>query len=93
MHVVDLGVGVTQRDWSDDFVAVWLPRLREGASGRLAGGSELPKPGALDERDELRLALWAASSRRPSRARALELTQTPSRSWHAQFSRACFSAR
>ena len=53
VHRVDLGVGVTHRDWSDDFVAFWLPRLREGASGRLAAGVGLPKPGTLDERDEL----------------------------------------
>lgn len=53
VHVVDLGVGVTHREWSDDFVGVWLPRLREGARGRLAAGVELPRPGVLDERDEL----------------------------------------
>jgi maleylpyruvate isomerase len=53
VHIVDLGLGVTHRDWSDDFVAVWLPRLRAGAGARLAAGGELPKPGALDERDEL----------------------------------------
>ena len=53
VHVVDLGVGVTHRDWSDDFVAVWLPRLREGAADRLAAGAELPIPGAVDEHDEL----------------------------------------
>jgi maleylpyruvate isomerase len=53
VHLVDLGVGVTHRDWSDEFVAFWLPRLREGARGRLAAGVELPSPGALDDRDEL----------------------------------------
>lgn len=29
VHLVDLGVGVTHRDWSDDFVLQWLPRTRE----------------------------------------------------------------
>jgi maleylpyruvate isomerase len=53
VHIVDLGAGVTHRDWSDDFVAVWLPRLREGASARLAAGSMTPPTGAMDDRDEL----------------------------------------
>jgi maleylpyruvate isomerase len=53
VHVIDLGAGVTHRDWSDDFVEVWLPRLREGAAERLAAGAELPGPGVVDERDEL----------------------------------------
>lgn len=29
VHLVDLGIGVTHRDWSDDFVLQWLPRTRE----------------------------------------------------------------
>jgi len=29
VHLVDMGVGVTHRDWSDDFVLEWLPRTRE----------------------------------------------------------------
>lgn len=28
VHVVDLDIGVTYADWPDEFVAVWLPRLR-----------------------------------------------------------------
>ena len=28
VHLVDLGIGVTYRDWPADFVAAWLPRLR-----------------------------------------------------------------
>jgi maleylpyruvate isomerase len=28
VHAVDLGVGVTHDDWSDEFVAVWLRRAR-----------------------------------------------------------------
>jgi maleylpyruvate isomerase len=29
VHLVDIGLGVTHRDWSDDFVLQWLPRTRE----------------------------------------------------------------
>ena len=47
VHVVDLGVGVTHRDWPDDFVDVWLPRLR----GHF--GDQVPADLGLDERDEL----------------------------------------
>ena len=47
VHLVDLGVGVTHRDWSDDFVDAWLPRLRAYFPDR-------PEtPASLDERDEL----------------------------------------
>jgi maleylpyruvate isomerase len=28
VHLVDLGIGVTHRDWPDEFVAEWLPRMR-----------------------------------------------------------------
>lgn len=52
VHVVDLDVGVTHRDWSPDFVAVWLPVLRASASGRLPAGATLPAPGVHD-RDAL----------------------------------------
>lgn len=53
VHVVDLGLGVSHRDWSDDFVAAWLPRLRSGMTARLASGAAAPGPDALDTRDEL----------------------------------------
>lgn len=54
VHVVDLDRGLSHRDWSDDFVAVWLPRLRaERAEDRLPTGTVRPEPGQLDERDEL----------------------------------------
>ena len=52
VHLVDLEVGVTHADWSDDFVAVWLPRLRASLSERLGSGQP-PGPGVLDEREEL----------------------------------------
>ncbi len=54
VHVVDLDRGVTHRDWSDDFVAAQLAKLRrEGPERRLPPGASMPAPGLLDERDEL----------------------------------------
>jgi maleylpyruvate isomerase len=53
VHVVDVGVGVSYRDWTEDFVAAWLPRLRASLPERLADGAQLPPPGTLDDRDEL----------------------------------------
>jgi maleylpyruvate isomerase len=54
VHIVDLGVGVTSRDWSSDFVTVWLPRLRSSLPVRLAAGAQLPAElGFADDRDEL----------------------------------------
>jgi maleylpyruvate isomerase len=53
VHLVDLDIGVTHRDWPDDFVAVWLPRLRSTLPARLAEGSGRPAPRVLDDRDEL----------------------------------------
>ena len=53
VHALDLGLGVTQRDWSDDFVAVSLPRLRPTVPARLPDGAQAPAAGLLDERDEL----------------------------------------
>ena len=47
VHLVDLGIGITHRDWPDDFVAEWLPRLR----GFFPDRPETPA--GLDERDEL----------------------------------------
>lgn len=51
VHAVDLRLGTTHRDWSDDFVSVWLPRLRSGLAARLPDGAEMTVQ--LDERDEL----------------------------------------
>lgn len=51
VHVVDLGVGITHRDWSEDFVLQWLPRTRERVWKQLppeAEGLEFEDP-----RDEL----------------------------------------
>jgi maleylpyruvate isomerase len=53
VHLVDLGVGITHRDFPDEFVVAWLPRLRATAESRLPRGTRMPRPGALDDRDEL----------------------------------------
>jgi maleylpyruvate isomerase len=53
IHLVDLDVGVTHRDWPDEFVAFWLPRVRPTVARRLAPGLAAPEPGTIDERDEL----------------------------------------
>jgi maleylpyruvate isomerase len=47
VHLVDLDIGPTYRDWPDDFVAAWLPRLRVHFADRP------PTPTGLDEHDEL----------------------------------------
>lgn len=47
VHAVDLDIGVTYSDWPDDFVTVWLPRLRERYRDAPAVRVE------LDEREEL----------------------------------------
>jgi len=53
VHLVDLGTGPTYRDWPEEFVRVWLPKLRAELPGRLSPGVEAPRPGSIDERDEL----------------------------------------
>jgi maleylpyruvate isomerase len=53
VHLVDLDVGVTHRDWPEAFVALWLPRMRPTLGERLAPGDEAPSSGALDAHDEL----------------------------------------
>jgi maleylpyruvate isomerase len=53
VHVIDLGLGLTYEAWQDDFVSVWLPRLRTGLAARLPAGARAPSPGALSHRDEL----------------------------------------
>ena len=53
IHLVDLGVGPTYRDWPDEFVAARLPEMRDGAAARLATDDTLPALGVLDPRDEL----------------------------------------
>jgi maleylpyruvate isomerase len=53
VHLVDLDVGITYREWSKDFVETWLPRLRTSLASRLAEGAETPDLSVLDDRDEL----------------------------------------
>ena len=51
VHVVDIGVGVTHRDWPEAFVLEWLPRTRE----RMWDTMPSPPTGLRfdDPRDEL----------------------------------------
>jgi maleylpyruvate isomerase len=53
VHLVDLGVGVTHRDWSSDFVSVWLPRLRSSLHRRTPKSTLLLGSTFADDRDEL----------------------------------------
>ena len=53
VHLVDLGCGITHRDWPDAFVRARLPEMRAGSAARLPAGAVLPPPGTLDPRDEL----------------------------------------
>ena len=53
IHLVDLDIGMTHREWSDDFVTVWHPRMRAGVASRLSPGVSVPDTGELDQRDEL----------------------------------------
>jgi len=53
VHRVDLAPGDAHREWSDAFVARFLPLLRASRDERLPAGAVAPAPGALDERDEL----------------------------------------
>jgi maleylpyruvate isomerase len=53
VHLVDLGTGVTYRDWPDGFVGAWLPRLEASAMDRLPSGSPMPDVSSLDDRQRL----------------------------------------
>jgi hypothetical protein len=54
VHLVDSQFGVTYRDWSEDFVSMWLPQLRASLATRLPSGSRSPVSGDFgDTRDEL----------------------------------------
>lgn len=47
VHLVDLGIGITLRDWPDEFVLEWLPRTRERMWSVLpegAGGADFEDP-------------------------------------------------
>jgi len=51
VHLVDLDIGVSYRDWSDEFVAAWLPRTRAQIGSKLGPDASLPH--LEDPRDEL----------------------------------------
>jgi maleylpyruvate isomerase len=53
VHLVDLGLGPTHRDWSDEFVTVQLGPMRAGLADRLPEGAAAPAVDSLDGRDEL----------------------------------------
>ena len=53
VHLVDIDVGPTHEDWTDDFVRVFLPRLRAGMPARLSPGVSAPDTHGLGERQEL----------------------------------------
>jgi maleylpyruvate isomerase len=60
IHLVDLDIGPTWRDWRDEFVSLNLPLLRSTLEKRLPLGAAAPD---LDERDEL--AWLSGRFRRP----------------------------
>ncbi|MBV9043194.1 MAG: maleylpyruvate isomerase N-terminal domain-containing protein [Acidimicrobiia bacterium] len=51
VHLVDLAIGATHRDWSDEFVSAWLPQSREQILRKLEPGAALPH--FDDAREEL----------------------------------------
>jgi maleylpyruvate isomerase len=53
VHLVDLEVGVTYEQWSDDFVDVFLPKLRATVTDRLPEGARLKAHAFGDPREEL----------------------------------------
>ena len=53
VHLVDLEVGATYEQWSDDFVEEFLPKLRATVTDRLPKATERPLPALSDQREEL----------------------------------------
>jgi maleylpyruvate isomerase len=53
IHLVDLGIGISFLDWTDEFVEDRLDALRESLPGRLPVGVPGPPKGSLSEREEL----------------------------------------
>jgi maleylpyruvate isomerase len=53
VHLVDLDMGVTHREWSSEFVRCWLPQLRATVPDRLPEGAKPPAASTFDDRDEL----------------------------------------
>jgi len=53
VHLVDLGIGVTYEDWSDEFVATYLPQLRQTVASRRPPGTPAPDLDGVTGREEL----------------------------------------
>jgi len=53
VHLVDLDIGVSYGDWSDDFVDAFLPKLRSTVEDRLPAGAMLAPSAFDDPREEL----------------------------------------
>ena len=53
VHVVDLGLGPSYREWSRDFVDAFLPRRRRAALSENPGIELPPSESFLDDREEL----------------------------------------
>jgi len=53
VHLVDLELGVSYADWSDDFLDVFLPKLRATVKARLRAGARIPSMPFGDRREEL----------------------------------------
>jgi maleylpyruvate isomerase len=52
VHLIDLDIGASHRDWSEDFVGFYLPRLRSSVERRFPVGMQRPTT-ELDHRTEL----------------------------------------
>lgn len=53
VHLVDLELGVSYSDWTDDFLEAFLPKLRATVKARLPAGARLPTTPFVDRREEL----------------------------------------
>jgi maleylpyruvate isomerase len=53
VHLIDLDVGVSYSQWSNDFVDVFLPKLQATVEDRLPSGTALPTFLFRDPREEL----------------------------------------
>ena len=53
IHLVDLDLGLTTADWSDEFVETFLPPLRTALPARLPDPAAMLDLGALSPREEL----------------------------------------
>jgi len=51
VHHADLGLDVTWKDWSDEFVAAYLPHLLAGMGERLPAGAAAPDLGRVPDRE------------------------------------------